>query len=192
MSVLSHFRRVPAFRFPLGLVVAVFLGISGCRQERSMSTVPDFTLPEVRGGSFHLRAERFPAILLAFLQALPDTLDTPSRQQVGFLLSMQHQYGSRGLMVVVIDSSALANGESPKTDALLNASHDWHLEIPLLEDKKNHLGKSLGITEAPTLLLLSSDGTIIRRWNGLTGPVSLAEAIEKVCAGPSVRAGVSQ
>src|SRR6516225_10777532 len=82
MSVLSHFRRVPAFRFPLGLVVAVFLGISGCRQERSMSTVPDFTLPEVRGGSFHLRAERFPAILLAFLQALPDTLDTPSRQQV--------------------------------------------------------------------------------------------------------------
>jgi len=178
MSVLSHNRRAPAFRFPVGLVVAVFLCTSGCHRERPLSTVPDFTLPEVRGGSFHLRGEPSPAILLAFLQTVPDTADTPSRQQAGFLLSMQHQYGARGLRVVVIDSASLTTGESPKTDSLLNSSYDWQLET-LLEDKKNQLGKSLRITEAPTLLLLHSDGTIIRRWNGLTGPASLAEAIER-------------
>jgi hypothetical protein len=105
---------------------------------------------------------------------------------------MQHQYGSRGLRVVVIDSSALVSEKSPTTEALLNASYDWHLDITLLEDNKNHLGKSAGITQAPTLLLLASDGTIVQRWNGLTGPASLAKAIEKVCTGLSVRLGVAQ
>src|ERR1700739_1713882 len=141
MNILPHARRVPPFGFAVCLVVAAFLCISGDRQERPTSVIPDFTLPEVRGGLFHLRAERSSAILLAFLQTVPDTLNTPSRQQAGFLLSMQHQYGSRGLRVVVIDSSALVSGESPTTETLLNASYDWHLDIRLLEDDKNRLGK---------------------------------------------------
>ena len=178
MSFLSHARRVPISGLKVSLAL-LFLSISGCGQERSLSSVPDFTLPDVRGGSFHLRAERSPVILLAFLQTVPDTADTPSRRQAGFLLSMKHQYGSRGLRVVVIDSSALVSEESPKTEALLNASYDWHLDISVLEDNKNHLGKSLGITRAPTLLLLASDGTIIQRWTGLTDPASLAEAMRR-------------
>jgi len=191
MRILSHARIVLAPRCTVSLVVAALLCISGCTQERPPSKVPDFTLPQVRGGSFHLRAEGSPAILLAFLQTVPDTADTPSRQQAGFLLSMHQQYGSRGLRVVVIDSSALTNGESPRTDTLLNASYDWHMTIPVLEDDNNHLRKSLGITQAPTLLLLTSDGTIIERWNGLTGPATLAQAIEKLCAGlPSLTSPV--
>ena len=180
MSILSHDCVVPSRRFTVRLL-AFFLCVAGCGRHHPLATVPDFTLPEVRGGSFHLRAERSPAILLAFLETVPDTADTPSRQQAGFLLSMQRQYGRRGLQVVMIDSSGLTSGESPERDALVNASYDWHLEVPLLADDQSRLGTSLRITQAPTLLLLTSDGTIIERWNGLTGPAALAEAVAKLC-----------
>lgn len=165
------------------LAFMAFLYACGCQESQSVSFVSDFTLPEVRGGVFHLRAERSPAILLAFLQTLPDTADTLSRRQAAFLLSMQRQYGERCLRVAIIDSSALISHVAPKNDAVLNASYDWHLSVPLLEDDANRVAMSAGVKQVPTLLLLGPDGSIFQRWNGLTGPASLALGIEKLCGG---------
>jgi hypothetical protein len=172
----------------LVLTLAILMSVPGCHRDRSLTSVPDFTLPQVRGGVFRLRASHSRAVLLAFLQTVPDTAETPSRQQVGLLLSMHHQYSARGLKVVIVDSSALVTYQRPKHDALINASYDWQLDIPLLEDDDNRVARSSAVIEVPTLILLGSDGSVAQRWHGPTGPAVLARGIERVC-GRSGRAG---
>jgi peroxiredoxin len=171
------------------LVLTALMCLLGCQPGQSRMPVLDFTLPQARGGVFHLRAEQSQAVVLAFLQTVPDASDTRSRQQVTFLESMEHQYGGRGLKVVIVDASALGTHQPPNHDALVNASYDWHLDIPLLEDDSNRVASRSGITEVPTLILLAPDGTVAERWHGLTGPAILAKSIEKICGGPSTTPG---
>jgi hypothetical protein len=104
---------------------------------------------------------------------------------------MNRQYSTCGLKVVIVDSSALVTGQPPKRDAMINASYDWQLDIPLLEDDDNHVARSWEVYGVPTLMLVASDGSIAQRWSGLTGPAILAQGIQKVCAGPSSHNGAS-
>jgi peroxiredoxin len=173
-------------RNPLNLraISAVLLLAAVCHSDSPVSVVPDFTLPAVRGGTFHLRAQPSQPVLLAFLQTVPDTADTPSRSQVVFVASMAQQYGPRGLRVVAVDASALALGSPPSRDAILNASYDWQLKIQLLVDRNSRIARQLGIKELPTVLLIAADGTIMHRWQGLTRPAVLAQSIEKLVGGP--------
>lgn len=175
-------RGVPWSSFYACVTLAVLLFGAGCRREKIPAKVPNFTLQEVRGGRFQLRANHSRVVLLAFLQTVPDTADTPSRRQAGLLMSLQRQYGARGLQVVVVDSSALVTHRQPDPEALLNTSYDWQLEFPLLVDEGNHLAKSLGISQVPSFLLLAADGTVLERWSGLTGPGSLAASVNSLAA----------
>jgi hypothetical protein len=151
---------------------------------RPVSTLPDLSLPNVRGGAFPLRVQPAQPLLLAFLQTVPDTADTASRSQVVFLASMAHQYGSRGLRVAIVDASVLTPGSQPSHDAVLNASYDWHLNFPLLLDQNGQLARTLEVKEVPTTFLMAADGTIVQRWQGLTRPATLAQGIEKLLGGP--------
>lgn len=148
------------------------------------STVPNRTLPNVRGGTFYLRAQSRQPLLLAFLQTVPDTANTPSRSQVVFLSSMAHQYGPRGLRVAIVDASALVLASPPSYDALVNASYDWQIKFPLLLDQNARLARKLKIEEIPTTFLISANGKILQRWDGLTRPAVLAISIEKLLGGP--------
>jgi hypothetical protein len=170
------------------MTFAALMCMPGCHRDQSATAVRDFTLPQVRGGIFQLRGRPSQAVLLAFLQTVPDTADSPSRRQVTFLLSMNHQYSACGLKVVIVDSSALVPPQQPTRDTLINASYDWQLDIPLLEDDGNRVASSWGVTQVPTLMLLTPDGTLAQRWQGLTGPAILARSIENVCDGSSGRA----
>jgi hypothetical protein len=164
---------------------AVFLLFltTACRSV-PVSTLPDLTLPDVRGGAFQLRAPPAQPLLLAFLQTVPDTADTPSRSQTVFLASMAQQYGPRGLRVAIVDASVLAPGPQPSHDAVLNASYDWHLKFPLLLDQNGQLASQLGVKEVPTTFLIAIDGTIVQRWQGRTRPAILAQWIERLLGGP--------
>jgi hypothetical protein len=184
----SECRVIPCGRGVLLMLTALVCTL-GCHRDQVATPALDFTLPQVRGGSFHLGAGLSPAVLLAFLQTVPDIEDTQSRRQVAFLLSMNHQYSARGLKVVIVDSSALVTRQPPTRDALINASFDWQLDIPLLEDDDNRVARKWGVSKVPTLMLVASDGTLAQRWDGLTGPAILAQSIEKVCNGTSGRAG---
>ncbi len=170
----------------LVLTLAALVSLPGCRQSESEASISGFGLPQVRGDVFHSRPAdgRTGVLLVGFLQTVPDVANTPSREQVPFLLSMQHQYGACGLKVVIIDASALVTGQPPANDALINASYDWHLDVPLLQDESNRVAKRWEVKQVPTIVLLKSDGTVAQRWNGLTGPFVLAQAIEKLCGGP--------
>ena len=164
------------------LAVALMLTVA-CRS-KPVSTLPDLTLQDVRGGTFPLRSRSAQPLLLAFLQTVPDTADTPSRSQVVFVASMAQQYGPRGLRVAVVDASALVLGPPPAHDAVLNASYDWQLKLPLLLDPDADLARKLGAESVPTTFLISADGQILHRWRGLTRPAVLALAIEKLMGGP--------
>ncbi len=173
--------------------------IAGCRS-KPISTLPDFTLLDVRGGQFHLRSQPAQPVLLAFLQTVPDTSDTPSRSQVVFLASMDQQYGPRGLRVVAVDASVLALGSTPShaarafgdgsstaiwsLDAVRNASYDWQLAFPMLIDPDGRLAHKLGVDQVPTTFLISAQGQILHQWRGFTRPAVLAESIEKLLGGP--------
>jgi hypothetical protein len=150
----------------------------------TQSLAPDFSLPQVRGGLFHLREHPGQTTLLAFLETVPDTADTPSRREVVFVSSMAHQYGPRGLRVAAIDASALVRGRAPQRDALVNASYDWHLEIPLLVDTDNRVARAFSVTRLPTIILLAPDGSFSQRWDGFTRPAALAQGIERLLGGP--------
>ena len=64
--------------------------------------------------------------------------------------TMAHELTRRGLKVVIVDSSALVTHQRPKHDALINASYDWQLDIPLLEDDDNRIARSSAVTEVPS------------------------------------------
>lgn len=183
------------------------LMLAAARGSAPVCTVPDITLPSVtleniRGGALPLRTKPAQPLLLAFLQTVPDTAPTPSRSQAVFLLSMAHQYGPRGLRVAIVDASvltpfsalasasALAHGSAPSPpsqpsrDAILNASYDWHLDVPLLVDPESKLARQLQVSSVPTTFLFAADGAFVQRWQGLTRPAVLAQGIERLLGGP--------
>ena len=181
------------------LVMALF---AACRSnpvsEGPISTLPDLTLPDVRGGAFHLRSQPAQPLLLAFLQTVPDTSDTPSRSQVVILASMAKQYGPRGLRVVAVDATTMVLGLPPargasgdrssppewSNDSVRNTSYDWQLRFPLLIDRDGNLARKLEVDQVPTTFLISAQGRILHRWRGFTRPAVLAQAIEELLGGP--------
>lgn len=178
-------RRFQRRRTPfLPLCAVVFLILATSSPSQPAPTVPDLALPEVRSGTFHLRVHPAQPLLLGLLQTVPDTANTPSRSQVVCLDSMAQQYGPRGLRVAVVDASAFTNAAPPPHNALLNASYDWHLNMPLLLDPKGELAHQLGLKQVPTTFLFAADGTIVQKWQRPTRPATLAQGIERLLGGP--------
>jgi peroxiredoxin len=168
------------------IVVSVFAANGPIQPGES---IPDFTLTAVRGEGFTLRADAPQPALIAFLQTVPDTADTPSRSQVALLQSMYHQYSRRGLRVAIVDATALASGHKPDRGSLINASYDWNLQIPLLEDESGRVAQMLGVTHAPAVILVDAHGIVANVWLGRVAPGELATAIEKVLGGGPLAPG---
>ncbi len=104
------------------------------------------------------------------------------------MISMATQYGARGLTVAVIDASELMNHTRPDHGALVNASYDWQLNVPLLEDANGSVARHFGVVQLPTIVLVAPDGRIARRWEGPTKPAELALGIQNIVDGPVVPA----
>jgi hypothetical protein len=175
-------------RISVILAACVVLSLcAACHSSQAGDPAGDFTLSVARGGSFELRTPTPQPVLLAFLQTVPDTAATPSRSEVALLISMDHQYRTRGLRVAIIDATVLATGRAPGHDALINATYDWQLQFPLLEDDGNRVARALDVMEAPTTFLVTGGGRIAQRWNRPPTPGELALAIKQVLAsGPGI------
>lgn len=179
----------------LGMVAcAAVLALAAGGPIQPGEAAPDFTLTAVRGGRvFTLRQSTPQPALIAFLQTTPDTADTPSRSEVALLQSMDHQYRSRGLRVVIIDTTMLVAGHLADRNSLINASYDWNLQIPLLEDESGRVARMYGVTHVPTTILVKADGNVAQVWERPMAPGELAIAVEKALgSGPLVPASVPQ
>jgi hypothetical protein len=176
----------------------IVLGIAGCAEVSLFAAggpiqpganAPDFTLSAVRGGVFTLRQSVPQPALIAFLQTVPDNAGTPSRSEVALLQSMDRQYSKRGLRVAIVDATALAAGRQPDRGSLINASYDWNLQIPLLEDESGRVAAMFGVTHVPATILVKADGTVAQIWERPLAPGELAIAIEKALGGGPLAPG---
>jgi hypothetical protein len=153
-----------------------------------------FALPNVRGGQFLYQPQAHRSLLVAFLQTQPDwSTNNASRRYVPMLMSMDHQYHTSGLDVVVIDATKLASpgdtqGAMPvqdvSRDALLNTSYDWSLSIPLLADSDGKVARLYEVKQVPTIILVDATGRIAERWTGTQYPGTLAGKIQALVGGP--------
>ena len=106
-----------------------------------------------------------------------------SRSQVVVLRSVKEQYGSQGLMVVVVDASAAALGDPTNPEFLLNVFYDWDLAaMTLLVDHTKEAVSGFGVSRFPTTLLLDRRHQVARRWDGFVPAVHLVSATKQVLA----------
>jgi hypothetical protein len=107
-----------------------------------------------------------------------------SHSQIVFLKSVAHQYASRGVQVLLVDATALAGGEQPDQNALLNFARNWDMEaIPVLMNR-GIIAQEYGISQAPTTLLIAPDGRVTHRWDGLASAAQLASAVQPLVGPP--------
>jgi len=124
-------------------------------------------------------------VLMAFLQLLPDTEENSSRVQLQYLRSMNTQYHSRGIAVLLVDESYLATHVQSQPDELLNALYDLNVsDLTLIRDPVGQIRSTLKVKTVPTTVLFDSAGNAIHRWSGIVLPAFLAEAIVKASETP--------
>jgi hypothetical protein len=162
------------------LFSCVLLATNSIHRRGSAGTVPNFCFAQVRGGTFQFRTEVPGPVLVSFLRMVPETADSQSHTQAVYLMSMAHQYGMQSVRVAVIDSSFRGARLPLRHDMLVNASYDWQMSIPVLEDPANQAARWFGIGVVPTTLLIAPGGSVSERWEGVVRPATLAQGIEKL------------
>jgi peroxiredoxin len=175
----------------LSFIILIACGCGSSVTLEPGAAAPDFSLLAVRGGSFQLADFPGQAVLLSFIntqaEATSATSD-PSRAQIVFLKSMQEQYGTKGLVVWIIDAARIATGKQPTQDQLINFTYDWQLEdIPVLDDQTSSVARSYGVESTPVSFLIGADGVIQQRWDGFASASQLALSIEELVGAPAHR-----
>jgi peroxiredoxin len=155
------------------------------------SKAPDFELDNVLGGMVKLSQFRRYTVLLSFIQVhstidMDDAKDT--RSQLTFLKSMNAQYGSKGLRVILVDAAYIKHKKNDSSTKI-NFTYDWMLKnIPLLSDTDStRVARIYNVEKLPTTLLINKDGLVTQRWDGLALTSQLASGIEALVGGPDYR-----
>jgi peroxiredoxin len=180
-----------AHRLLLPLIILIACGCGSSMTLEPGAAAPDFSLPQVRGGSFRLVDIPGQVVLLSFIntqaEATSATAD-PSRAQIVFLKSMQEQYGPKGLVALIVDAARIATGKQPSQDQLINFTYDWQLEdIPVLNDSDGSVARSYAVKSTPVTFLIGADGIIQQRWDGFASATQLALSIEALVGAPAHR-----
>jgi len=155
------------------------------------TAAPDFQLNAVRGGTVHLADYAGCVVLLSFISTRSDTSSSsssdPSSSQVVFLESMQQQYNSKGLRIIIVDATALLTGQHPDQDTLLNYTYNVNLDaIPLADDPDGATAQNYGVTSVPTTFMIGQDGLVNQRWSGLVSSSQLAFSVQAQIGTPGV------
>ena len=182
---------VPTLLLPI--IVLVTCGCGSAVTLEPGASAPDFALQAVRGGEYRMGDLTGQPLLLSFIntqaEASSATAD-PSRAQIVFLKSMQEQYGTKGLIVLIVDAARIASGNLPSQDQLINFTYDWQLdEIPVLDDSDGLAARSYAVKSTPVTFLIGADGIIQQRWDGFASASQLALSIETLVGAPVQRQG---
>ena len=143
---------------------------------------PGFSLEAVQGGNYSLADLEGHAALLAFLNTQADPMTSTrdgSRSQLVFLRSIAQQYGSQGVLVLIVDASHLQAGGGPNLEDLGNFVYNWQLDtIPVLVDPDGATTQAYEVSQTPTTFLIAADGLIAQRWDGFAAAPLLAFALQ--------------
>lgn len=129
------------------------------------------------------RASAHPSqcFLVSFLQFLPETEATPSRTQSLVMQSMETQYGSKGLSVVVIDQEGSSLRSQLTATSLDQIKEDWGMSnLVMLTDTSGSMRRKFNVNGVPTVFLLDSRGRELKRWNHPIEAATLAKLIKEI------------
>jgi peroxiredoxin len=111
---------------------------------------PDFTLRDLDGETFHLKAERGKMVLIIFT-----TTWCPScRTSIPTYRDIYQSYGERGLVVVNVDI------QEPQ-ERVSQFAKTNRLPYRVLLDEEGMVGAAYGIVGVPALVLINQDGETI-------------------------------
>ena len=133
------------------LTLAIFsCGPTPETSPKEEAKAPDFTLPDLNGETFHLKAERGKMVLIIFT-----TTWCPScRESIPTYRDIHQAYGGKGLVVVNVDIQEPLErvNQFAKTN-----------QIPyrVLLDEDGTVGMAYGIVGVPSLVLINQDGETI-------------------------------
>lgn len=145
----GHYRRLVCTMILLfSLVIACGPGPEIGRQEEGKA--PDFTLKDLNGQAFHLKAERGKTVLMIFT-----TTWCPScRELIPAYRELYQVYGERGLVMVNV------NIQEPLARVREFAKNN---QIPyrILLDEDGSVGMAYGVMGVPAMILINQDGELI-------------------------------
>jgi hypothetical protein len=148
----------------------------------------DFNLPSAVGSRLSLGDLLGRPLLLSFIffgDSSKEGLSNDALSQVVFLKSMLAQYASSRLRVVLIVAGQNV-AEFASSDGWLNAVYSWNLGgIPLLlDDARSTAARQYGLAQTPATFLISADGLILKRWDGLALPAQLSASLMSLVSQP--------
>lgn len=136
--------------------------------QKEETKAPDFTLQDLQGKSFHLKAERGKMVLLIFA-----TTWCPScREFIPTYRELYHAYGKRGLVMVNVDI------QEPLERVSEFAKRNG-IPYRVLLDEDGSVGMAYGIVGVPALVLINQDGELIS-----SDTMAILEILAKVFPAP--------
>lgn len=166
------------------LSFAMLLALSAWCKPSASDCGIGFSAPEVSGGEFVVRGRAHSPLLVAFLAFTADEVQPSSRATAVILESLDHQYSGRGVQIAAMDATAVIAHRSSRHADIVNTAANWNLHFPVLEDPAGRGARCFHIRTLPTILLISSNGQELGRWESFTRTPVLAQAIEKTLRGP--------
>ena len=146
--------------------------------------IPKLLVHAARGETVNLVTWRGRPTLLSVLDPLAQggqRMNDTSRSQLVVLSSMAAQFAP-DVRLAVVDASFLSMGRAATHAELVNATYDWNLAFPLLEDPVQRLLHFLKVTALPTTFLFDANGCLVKRVNGLARAQELALLLQDLLA----------
>ena len=162
----------------LVLVAAGFFFWQGGRrpapaaQKAGPAVAPDFTLPNIAGGSLTLSSYRGKVVLLDFWA----TWCTPCREEIPRFVEMQKQYGDHGLQIIGVSMD-----DSP--DPVRDFYQHMQMNYPVVMGDAKTGGLYGGILGLPIAFVLDRDGRIVAKHIGAVDVSKLEGEIVKLLGG---------
>ena len=131
---------------------------------------PDFTLPQMGGGSFTLSSLSGKVVILDFWA----TWCGPCRVEIPDFISLQEDYGDRGLEVVGISL------DRDKEAVVGPFVEKMGMNYTIVFGDRDVTQRYGGIRGIPTTFLLDRSGNIVKKWVGVTSKETFENEIKKL------------
>lgn len=128
---------------------------------------PDFSVPRLGGGTFHLAETRGHPILVDFWA----TWCGPCRQSLPILDKVYATYRGRGLQAIAVEMDGAASEAQGFMQQL-----GLTLPVGLGGEAASHL---YGVSSIPHLVLIDREGRVRRVFRGVHGAAELGQAVEE-------------